>query len=102
MPPIPSPTPSPELGLTWLLDSVVISIFAIVILSILGLLFKANHPELVGGNEDPSNGPQVATTVFTAVIIYVVRFPSKFLYDFDPGKHCIRTKINHKADVGCC
>ncbi|KAL2260751.1 hypothetical protein VTK26DRAFT_5157 [Humicola hyalothermophila] len=49
----------------------VISIFAIIILSILGVLFKNNHPELVGGDEDPSNGPQVATTVFTAVIIYV-------------------------------
>lgn len=46
--------------------------FAIVVLSILGLLFKNNHPELVGGEEDPVNGPQVAATVFTAVIIYVV------------------------------
>ncbi|KAL2022787.1 hypothetical protein VTK56DRAFT_4603 [Thermocarpiscus australiensis] len=49
---------------------VTISIFAIVILSILGLLFNKNHPELVGGDEDPSNGPEVAATVFTAVIIY--------------------------------
>ncbi|KAK4132478.1 hypothetical protein BT67DRAFT_385328 [Trichocladium antarcticum] len=50
---------------------VVISIFAIVVLSILGVLFKNNHPELVGGEEDPTNGPQVAATAFTAVIIYV-------------------------------
>ncbi|KAK4186134.1 hypothetical protein QBC35DRAFT_453531 [Podospora australis] len=50
---------------------VVISVFAIVILSTLGFLFRANHPELVGGGEDPKNGPEVATTVFTAVIIYV-------------------------------
>ncbi|GAB1310958.1 hypothetical protein MFIFM68171_01168 [Madurella fahalii] len=49
---------------------VVISIFAIVILSILGILFRNNHPELVGGDEDPENGPAVAGTVFTAVIIY--------------------------------
>ncbi|KAK5663407.1 hypothetical protein OQA88_3836 [Cercophora sp. LCS_1] len=49
---------------------VVISIFAIVILSTLGFLFKANHPELVGGDEDPENGAAVATTVFTAVFIY--------------------------------
>ncbi|EGS17420.1 uncharacterized protein CTHT_0067450 [Thermochaetoides thermophila DSM 1495] len=48
----------------------VISLFAIVILSVLGLLFKNNHPELVGGDDDPENGPEVAATVFTAVIIY--------------------------------
>jgi hypothetical protein len=48
-------------------------VFAIVILSVLGLLFKGNHPELVGGEEDPEDGPAVAATVFTAVIIYAVR-----------------------------
>jgi hypothetical protein len=52
----------------------VISVFAIVILSILGFLFKGNHPELVGGEDDPEDGPAVAATVFTAVIIYAVRF----------------------------
>ncbi len=51
-----------------------ISVFAIVILSVLGLLFRSNHPELVGGDEDPEDGPAVAATVFTAVIIYVVRY----------------------------
>ncbi|EAQ92700.1 predicted protein [Chaetomium globosum CBS 148.51] len=48
----------------------VISVFAIVILSVLGFLFRGNHPELVGGEEDPADGPAVAATVFTAVIIY--------------------------------
>ncbi|KAK4128582.1 hypothetical protein N657DRAFT_562091 [Parathielavia appendiculata] len=48
----------------------VISCFAIVILSVLGILFRGNHPELVGGEEDPEDGPAVAATVFTAVIIY--------------------------------
>jgi hypothetical protein len=57
-------------GLT--INSVVISIFAIVILSTLGLLFRANHPELVGGDEDPEDGATVAATVFIAVIIYAV------------------------------
>lgn len=38
----------------------------------LGFLFKSNHPELVGGEEDPEDGPAVAATVFTAVIIYAV------------------------------
>lgn len=63
-----------ELGpflMFWCL-SFVISVFAIVILSVLGLLFRGNHPELVGGVEDPEDGPAVAATVFTAVIIYAV------------------------------
>lgn len=55
--------------------SVVISVFAIVILSILGILFKNEHHEFVGGEEDPENGGQVAGTIFIAVIIYAVRFP---------------------------
>jgi hypothetical protein len=59
--------------LTFWYLSFVISIFAIVILSVLGILFKGNHPELVGGEEDPEDGPAVAATVFTAVIIYAVR-----------------------------
>ncbi|KAM7184898.1 hypothetical protein V8F33_012719 [Rhypophila sp. PSN 637] len=48
----------------------VISVFAIIILSILGILFKGNHPELVGGEEDPKNGEEVAATAFIAVMIY--------------------------------
>ncbi|RKU40665.1 hypothetical protein DL546_002213 [Coniochaeta pulveracea] len=48
----------------------VISAFAILILGIIGLLFKAEHPELVGGDEDPEDGSQVAATVFLAVLIY--------------------------------
>jgi ribonuclease kappa len=52
---------------------VVVSIFAIVILSVLGFLFRANHHELVGGTEDPENGPEVAGTIFVAVLVYAVR-----------------------------
>ncbi|KAK1769609.1 hypothetical protein QBC33DRAFT_556899 [Phialemonium atrogriseum] len=48
----------------------VISVFAIIILSVLGFLFNKKHHELVGGEDDPDNGPEVAATVFTAVIIY--------------------------------
>jgi len=61
--------------LTCLLSShsVVISVFAIVILGTLGLLFKNNHHELVGGVEDPENGPEVAGTIFVAVLVYAVR-----------------------------
>ena len=60
-----------SLLMLWCL-SFVISVFAIVILSVLGLLFRGNHPELVGGVEDPEYGSAVAATVFTAVIIYAV------------------------------
>ncbi|KAK8213308.1 hypothetical protein M8818_002607 [Zalaria obscura] len=49
---------------------IVISVFAIVILSILGSLFKSNHHSMVGSEEDPKDGPAVAAAVFGAVGIY--------------------------------
>ncbi|KAI4243743.1 MAG: hypothetical protein L6R40_003356 [Gallowayella cf. fulva] len=67
---------------------VVVSVFAIIILSIIGGLFKllppsggqgadkaisnlqSNHHSMVGSTEDPPNGPAVAGSVFAAVIIY--------------------------------
>lgn len=54
--------------------SFVISVFAIVILSILGWAFQHNHEEFVGGVEDPADGPAVAGTIFVAVFVYIVRF----------------------------
>lgn len=54
-------------------NSTVISIFAIVILGVLGLLFNAEHHELVGDTKDPKNGPAVAQTIFVTVLVYVVR-----------------------------
>ncbi|KAK1776821.1 hypothetical protein QBC45DRAFT_394853 [Copromyces sp. CBS 386.78] len=48
----------------------VISAFAIIILGTLGLLFNKNHPELVGGVEDPQDGKTVAATAGTAIVIY--------------------------------
>lgn len=48
----------------------VISVFAILILGTLGLLFNAEHPEMVGGDEDPKDGHEVAATIFIAVMIY--------------------------------
>ncbi|KAI1481960.1 hypothetical protein K445DRAFT_356959 [Daldinia sp. EC12] len=49
---------------------VVISAFAIVILSILGGLYRHNHHEFVGGIEDPQDTKAVAGTIFTAVVVY--------------------------------
>ncbi|KAF1822830.1 uncharacterized protein K489DRAFT_356909 [Dissoconium aciculare CBS 342.82] len=51
---------------------IVISLFAIVILSIIGGLFMNNHHSLMGGEEDPKDGKKVAVTVFGAVGIYGV------------------------------
>ncbi|KAF7560848.1 hypothetical protein G7046_g3279 [Stylonectria norvegica] len=53
--------------------STVISVFAIVILSIIALLFRSGHEEFVGGITDPDDGKAVAGTIFTAVIVYAVR-----------------------------
>ncbi|KAH7031646.1 uncharacterized protein B0I36DRAFT_363308 [Microdochium trichocladiopsis] len=51
---------------------VVISAFAIVILSFLATFFARSHEELVGSTKDPEDGPAVASTIWTAVIIYAV------------------------------
>lgn len=52
--------------------SIVVSVFAIVILSVLGSLYKSNHHTLVGSVEDPEDGAVVAKTVFGAVMVYAV------------------------------
>ncbi|CAD0087322.1 unnamed protein product [Aureobasidium vineae] len=49
---------------------VVISIFAIVILSVIGALFKTNNHSMMGSEEDPTDGAAVAASVFGAVAIY--------------------------------
>jgi ribonuclease kappa len=51
----------------------VLSVFAIVILSIIGALFKSNNHAMMGSTDDPKDGAAVAATVFSAVIVYVVR-----------------------------
>lgn len=48
-------------------------------------MFKDNHPELVGGEEDPANGPEVAATIFIAVIIYAVRLRQESISDARKG-----------------
>ncbi|KFX94628.1 hypothetical protein O988_05586 [Pseudogymnoascus sp. VKM F-3808] len=49
---------------------IVISVFAIVILSVLGALFNASHHSLMDSNDDPKDGPVVAGTAFAAVGVY--------------------------------
>ncbi|QDS69835.1 hypothetical protein FKW77_000135 [Venturia effusa] len=49
---------------------IVISAFAIVILSVIGALFKSNNHTMMGSTEDPKDGAAVAATVFAAVAVY--------------------------------
>lgn len=49
----------------------ILSSFAIVILSVIGYLFKTNHHSMMGSIEDPEDGPAVAKTVFGAVLVYL-------------------------------
>lgn len=52
---------------------IVLSVFAIVILSTIGALFKSGSHTVLGGVEDPEDGSAVAGAVFGAVFIYIVR-----------------------------
>ncbi|TVY47164.1 Uncharacterized protein LOCC1_G002580 [Lachnellula occidentalis] len=65
----------PVVGVMQAWSCIVVSVFAIVILTVIGALFQANHHSMVGTIEDPENGAAVAATVFSAVIVYAVRFP---------------------------
>ncbi|KAI9749796.1 MAG: hypothetical protein M4579_006731 [Chaenotheca gracillima] len=51
---------------------VVVSVFAIIILSTIGGLYKSNHHSMTGTTEQPKDGAAVASTIFTAVIVYAV------------------------------
>ncbi|KAK8169901.1 hypothetical protein IWX90DRAFT_485780 [Phyllosticta citrichinensis] len=51
---------------------IVVSVFAIVILSVIGSLFKTNNHVMMGSTEDPENGQVVAASVFGAVAVYGV------------------------------
>jgi hypothetical protein len=69
---LPLSIPHPSILTSLSSYSTVISAFAILILGILGLLFNRDHPELVGGAEDPEHGSDVAATCLVAVLIYAV------------------------------
>ncbi|MCJ1333274.1 hypothetical protein MMC10_009968 [Thelotrema lepadinum] len=51
---------------------IVVSCFAILILTPIGALFQRSHYSFVGAEEDPSpeQAQAVAGTIFTAVIVY--------------------------------
>lgn len=49
-----------------------VSVFAIIILSILGSMFKSGNHVVMGSDKDPEDGAAVATAVFGAVAVYGV------------------------------
>ncbi|KAJ5722661.1 hypothetical protein N7488_000696 [Penicillium malachiteum] len=49
---------------------VVISFFAIVILSVLGSLFSSNNHSYTGSEGEPEDGPAVAASIYVAVLVY--------------------------------
>ncbi|CAP80312.1 Pc12g06850 [Penicillium rubens Wisconsin 54-1255] len=57
-------------------NSVIISVFAIVILSVLGSLYNSNNHAYTGSEGEPKDGPAVAASIYTAVIVYAVRHSS--------------------------
>ncbi|KAI0139794.1 hypothetical protein LQW54_013232 [Pestalotiopsis sp. IQ-011] len=63
----------PVVGSMQAWSCVVISAFAILILSVIGSLFRSGHHEFLGSTEDPDPkvGGEVASTVFVAVLVYV-------------------------------
>ncbi|KAG7663099.1 uncharacterized protein J8A68_003371 [[Candida] subhashii] len=52
----------------------ILSAFGIVILSIIGFLFKTNSESFMGSINDPEDGAAVASTVFKAVFVYLAFF----------------------------
>ncbi|KAL1972077.1 hypothetical protein VTN31DRAFT_7296 [Thermomyces dupontii] len=53
---------------------VVISFFAVIILSILASQFKSNNPAFTGSENQPEDGPAVAASLYTAAFIYAAFF----------------------------
>ncbi|KAI5854620.1 hypothetical protein BZA05DRAFT_370638 [Tricharina praecox] len=50
----------------------IISVFAILILSVIGLLFRNRHESMMGSINDPTDGKAVAATIFASVVVYAV------------------------------
>jgi hypothetical protein len=60
----------PSLPLPLTTHSIVISIFAIVILGVLAILFATDHHSMMDSGEDPENGKTVAATCLGAILVY--------------------------------
>lgn len=69
---------------------IVLSVFAIIILSTIGALFKSGSQTLLGSDEDPEDGNAVAGAVFGAVFIYIVCWKSQRV-------KCVRLLMKDRA-----
>jgi len=49
---------------------IVLSIFAIVILSTIAALFRSGHESMMGSINDPKDGKAVASTITASVLVY--------------------------------
>jgi len=49
-----------------------LSVFAVIILSFIALMFYKGHEEFTGSVNDPENGKAVAGTIMWAVLVYAV------------------------------
>ncbi|CDM35771.1 hypothetical protein DTO013E5_9242 [Penicillium roqueforti] len=49
---------------------VIISAFAIIILSVLGSLYSSNNHAYTGSEGEPEDGPAVAASIYIAVMVY--------------------------------
>jgi hypothetical protein len=63
-------------------SSVVISFFAIIILSVIGSLYRSKHHEFAGDLDEPEKSGEIASTIFTAVAVYAVRLFPRCYYFF--------------------
>ncbi|KAJ5176589.1 uncharacterized protein N7482_002466 [Penicillium canariense] len=76
---------------------VVISLFAIVILSVLGSLYGSNNHSFTGSEGEPEDGPAVAASIYVAVIVYAVRHPEfEFATTSIPQETIFANMLIHK------
>ncbi|KAI9745547.1 MAG: hypothetical protein M1818_001081 [Claussenomyces sp. TS43310] len=62
----------PIVGVMQAWSCIIISVFAVVILTTIGILFQTSNHSMMSGNADPADGKAVAATVFGAVVVYAV------------------------------
>ncbi|KAK1076605.1 hypothetical protein LTR33_008797 [Friedmanniomyces endolithicus] len=67
---------------------ITISLFAIVILSVIGSMFAHGNHSMMGSDEDPQDGGKVAVAVFGAVGVYGVSTTLLYLTRWDEMLCC--------------
>ncbi|KAJ5562564.1 hypothetical protein N7461_001325 [Penicillium sp. DV-2018c] len=91
---------------------VVISVFAMIILSVLGSLYSSNNHAYTGSEGEPEDGPAVAASIYTAVIVYAgffvfcgfqaylhMRDSRGVLYHFTEDTICLSVFVKRLGDI---